>query len=186
MLPATTANPTCNFRVRVFLDGVPVGSLRFTVKVDAAPPEAAGSVGIRGDTAARYRRAFLSYANRDRPEVLKRAQALRAAHIQFFQDLLSIEPGARWEQQLNEEIDRCDLFLLFWSKNAARSEWVLREAERAVARQNASAAEEPDITPIILEGPPVPQPIPNWLQHLHFNDHLIFLIAAGEQDRQGR
>jgi len=91
---------------------------------------------------------------------------------------LSIEPGERWEQRLYEEIDRCDLFLLFWSKNAARSEWVLREAERAVARQDASEGTEPDITPIVLEGPPVPEPIPDWLQHLHFNDHLIFLIAG--------
>jgi hypothetical protein len=183
-LPKSTPGGTpCNLRVRVFLDDFPVGSLRFTIKVSATPTEAAGSIAIRGDTASRYRYAFLSYATPDRPEVLKRVQVLRAAHVQFFQDLLSISPGEHWEQRLYEEIDRCDLFLLFWSKHAVRSEWVLREAERAVARQNASAAGEPDITPIILEGPPVPQPIPDSLKHLHFNDHLIFLIAAEERNR---
>jgi CHASE2 domain-containing sensor protein len=182
-LPATLVDRDCNLRVRVFLDDVPVGSLRFAIKVRAAPGKAARRAGIRGDTAAKYRRAFLSYATADRAEVLKRAQALRAARIEFFQDLLSIEPGERWEQRLNEEIDRCDLFLLFWSTNATRSEWVLREVERAVARQNVSVTEEPDITPIILEGPPVPQPIPDSLKHLHFNDHLRFLISALERDR---
>jgi len=95
-----------------------------------------------------------------------------------------MEPGERWEQQLYKEIDLCDLFLLFWSNNAARSEWVLREAELAVARQNASPDEEPDITPIILEGPPVPQPIPDFLKHLQFNDYLAYLIAATERERR--
>jgi hypothetical protein len=117
-------------------------------------------------------------------QVLKRAQALRAAHIEFFQDFLSIEPGERWERQLYKEIDLCDLFLLFWSASAAKSEWVLREAELAVARQNASPDEEPDITPIILEGPPVPQPIPDSLKHLQFNDYLVYLIDATERERR--
>jgi hypothetical protein len=53
-----------------------------------------------------------------------------------------------------------------------------------VARQNGSPDEEPDITPIILEGPPVPQPIPDSLKHLHFNDHLIYLISATERERR--
>ena len=94
------------------------------------------------------------------PKCSNGLRPLQAAHIEFFQDFLSIEPGERWERQLYKEIDVCDLFLLFWSSSAVQSQWVLREAELAVARQNASPDEEPDITPIILEGPPVPQPIP--------------------------
>jgi class 3 adenylate cyclase len=183
-LPETTADRSCNLRVRILLDDVPIGSLRFALKVSAHTPIDPRGVTIRGDTAARYHRAFLSYATPDRPEVLKRAQALQAAHIEFFQDILSIEPGERWEQELYKEIDLCDLFLLFWSANAARSEWVLREAELAVARQSASPDEEPDITPIILEGPPVPQPIPDFLKHLQFNDYLVYLIAATERERR--
>jgi class 3 adenylate cyclase len=183
-LPETTADRSCNLRVRILLDEVPIGSLRFALKMTATTPVDPRSIGIRGDTAARYHRAFLSYATPDRPEVLKRAQTLRAAHIEFFQDFLSIEPGERWERQLYKEIDLCDLFLLFWSNNAARSEWVLREAGLAVARQNASPDEEPDITPIILEGPPVPQPIPDFLKHLQFNDYLAYLIGATERERR--
>jgi hypothetical protein len=181
-LPNTPIERTCNLRVTVLLDGAPVGSLRFALKVfSAVPAEAMADLRIRGDTASRYRRAFLSYATPDRPEVLKRAQALRASHIDFFQDFLSIGPGERWERRLYEEIDHCDLFLLFWSKSAAQSEWVLREAELAVARQNASPNEQPDIAPIILEGPPVPQPIPDSLKHLQFNDYLLYWMAAQQE-----
>jgi len=74
-LPETTADRSCSFRVRIVLDNVPIGSLRFTLKVSATTPVGPRSIGIRGDAAARYRRAFLSYATPDRPEVLKRAQA---------------------------------------------------------------------------------------------------------------
>jgi class 3 adenylate cyclase len=183
-LPKATTDHSCSLRVRILLDQVPIGSLRFALKVSAATPVDQRSVEIRGNSAARYHRAFLSYATPDRPEVLKRAQALRAADIQFFQDFLSIEPGERWERHLHEEIDRCDLFLLFWSSSAARSEWVLREAQLAAARQNTSPDEEPDITPIILEGPPVPQPIPDCLKHLQFNDYLVYLIDATERERR--
>jgi hypothetical protein len=59
---------------------------------------------MRGDSAKQYRKAFLSYATADRAEVLKRAQALKAAHIEFFQDLLHLEPGERWQRRLFEEI----------------------------------------------------------------------------------
>jgi hypothetical protein len=182
-LPETTTDRNCNLRVRILLDEIPVGSLRFAVKVFAGAPIDPTSIGIRGDTATRYHHAFLSYATPDRSEVLKRAQALQAAHIEFFQDILSSEPGERWEPRIYEEIASCDLFLLFWSTNAAQSKWVLREAELAVARQNASSDEEPDIMPIILEGPPVPQPIPDFLKHLQFNDYLVYLITAADRKR---
>ncbi|MEO7223909.1 MAG: TIR domain-containing protein, partial [Devosia sp.] len=79
------------------------------------------------------------------------------------------------------EIDRCDLFLLFWSSNAAASEWVTRETDRAVARQHASTVGVPEITPVIIEGPPVAAPIPSSLRHLHFNDYLM--LAAMSETR---
>jgi hypothetical protein len=129
--------------------------------------------------APRYRRAFLSYASPDRAEVLKRAQALRAAGVDFFNDLLSLEPGERWEQRLYGEIDRCDVFLLFWSRAARESQWVRKEIEHArdAARVTGRPAE---ILPIILEGPPPPPP-PDALADLHFNDPLCYVIAAVEK-----
>jgi hypothetical protein len=164
-------------RVRVVLDGVPIGSLCFTLEATATSQSS--DITIRGDRARRYTRAFLSYASPDRAEVLKRAQALRLAGLDFFQDVLSLEPGQRWERQLYREIDRCDLFLLFWSAHAASSEWVLREAQHALDRQGTSADDLPDITPVILEGPPIPSP-PDALKHLHFNDYFRYFISGAE------
>jgi len=176
-LPAASPARTCHVKVRVSVDGVPVGALRFTLKVGASSNTA---VELRGDSARRYRHAFLSYASPDRAEVLKRAQGLKAAGLSFFQDVLSLEPGQRWERRLYEEIDRCDVFLLFWSSRAAASEWVIREAEYALARQSASQ-DAPDVTPVLLEGPPVPLP-PDSLKAIHFNDALRYVIAGVEAE----
>src|SRR5262245_65431847 len=112
-----------------------------------------------GERAGPYRYAFVSYAAEDRKEVLKRVQMLDATRTAFFQDVLSLDPGARWTKELYKRIDKCDLFLLFWSSAAKRSEWVIKEAEYALARQSSDPAGGPGIVPVILEGtPPVPPP----------------------------
>jgi hypothetical protein len=92
-------------------------------------------------------------------------------------------------------IDECDLSLLFWSSAAKASEWVLKEAGYALNRQKGDPNAPPDIHPVIIEGPPVPEPPPE-LRHLLFNDPLIYfmkpaargssrLAAAPDAPRQG-
>jgi hypothetical protein len=66
----------------------------------------------------RYTQAFVSYASSDRTKVLERVEMLHAQGIKYFQDVLGLEPGARWAQELYRHIDECDLFLLFWSTAA--------------------------------------------------------------------
>jgi len=169
--------------VRLFISGTPIGLLRFMLKVAADQP--AEPPRVPPGTGRRFEYAFMSYASGDRPEVLKYAYALKAARIGFFQDLLHIQAGTEWEMRLNQEIDKCDLFLLFWSAKAAASDWVLRETLRALQRQAVSDDNLPEITPIILEGPPVPLP-PDPLKHLHFNDALRYVIAAAETAQSPR
>jgi hypothetical protein len=167
----------------VLVDSVPVGSLTFALKVTAeavskTEPE------LRGDRARRYAYAFLSYASPDRAEVIKRAQGLRAGGTSFFNDLLSLDPGERWEKRLYEEIDRCDVFYLFWSSKAKASEWVMKETEYALARRLTSENGDPDIIPVIIEGPPPPSP-PESLKEIHFNDNLLYVLAAVGDGRAG-
>ena len=157
--------------VRLAVRGQPVGHIAFRVRVRFFGNTQSAFMG----EARRYRRAFLSYATEDRAEVLKRAQALRLAGIEVFQDFLSLEPGERWSQRLRDEIDNADVFYLFWSNAAQRSRWVLREARHALRRQRGSAARTPDIVPIVLAVPP-PTP-PHFLRHIHFNDPVSTAIA---------
>lgn len=168
--------------VIVSRDAVPIGQLKFTVRVDASG--SAGAIAASTVTAStvtagmhHYRRAFVSYSSADRAEVLKRTQMLAEVGIEFFQDILSLEPGDRWEPAIYQEIDRCDLFLLFWSTAAKASEWVAKEWRYALNRHGGDETAPPQILPVIIEGPPPVSP-PAELRSLHFNDPIIYFIAA--------
>jgi hypothetical protein len=165
-----------NPRVLLLVDSVPVGSITFALKVSSELSRSSDTE-LRGDRARRYTYAFLSYASPDRAEVIKRAQGLRAGGTNFFNDLLSLDPGERWEQRLYQEIDRCDVFYLFWSSQAKESVWVMKETEYALARRASSQNGDPDIVPVIIEGPPPPVP-PEALKGLHFNDCLMYVLAG--------
>jgi serine/threonine protein kinase len=167
---------------RFLVDGVPAGRIHFVIEV-VASQQAEASPEALGDASHRYRKAFISYASEDRTEVLKRVQTLGALRIDFFQDALNLEPGERWEKALYREIDGCDLFLLFWSSSSVTSDWVRKEARYALERQTTSVRGEPDIIPVMIEGPPPPTPWPE-LAHLHFNDKLLYLMRC-EESRSG-
>jgi TIR domain len=181
-VPADLAAADAIGRVRLAVDGVPVGTLRFKLLIGPAG-SVATPVAAVADAARRYHHAFVSYASQDRAEVLRRVQAFRIAGLSVFQDVLDLDPGARWEQALYHEIDRCDVFLLFWSRAAAASEWVGREIDYALARQAGDADGVPAIQPVPIEGPPIVKPPPQ-LKGLHFNDALLAQIAmAGPTGR---
>ena len=153
---------------------VPVGMLKFKLAVIQQADTALKPIS---NAARLFRKAFVSYASHDRREVLKRVQMLSNVGIGVFQDVLNLEPGDRWEQRLYQAIDMSDLFLLFWSKAAKESEWVMKETLYALERQGAHPDQIPAIIPIILESPPITLPPPE-LMHLHFQDPIAYLIAG--------
>lgn len=155
---------------------VPVGHVKFKLKVIAeSVDDKKRQLAPAGEEASRYQMAFISYASSDRNQVLQRVQMLQVVGISFFQDILDLDPGIRWERELYRHIDQCDLFLLFWSSAAGQSEWVLKEIRYALARKDERDFGAPEIYPIILEGPPVPEP-PADLSHLHFDDRLLYFM----------
>jgi hypothetical protein len=178
-VPAATPVGAAVGRLRVAVDGMPAGTLRFQVAVSAAAGDASSVAQALPGQPTRYRRAFVSYSSLDRAEVLRRVQAFRIAGIEVFQDVLSLDPGERWARGLWTAIDDCDLFLLFWSEAARRSEWVAREIAHALARKGgqADADTPPAIQPVPIEGPPIPLP-PLALGALHFNDALLAHLAV--------
>lgn len=155
---------------------VPIGKIKFRIAVSDRDHVTLLS-GSLGEEASAFKRAFISYATADREAVLGYTQLLRAVGIDYFQDVVSLEPGARWERRLQDSIPEADLFLLFWSSQASASEWVRREVAMALQAQgDESDPRPPQIRPVILEGPPAPPPWPE-LQHLHFNDPLLYFRA---------
>ena len=168
---ADTAKGNLSGKLIVSQDSVPIGRIVFQVKVGAVAEVTAKPTG----EARHYHKAFISYASKDRTEVLKRVQMLRLHHIDFFQDVLDLDPGERWEKALYKHIDDADLFLLFWSSAALASEWVKKELDYAAERKHGVAEADPDIVPVIIEGPP-PAAAPKGYEYLHFNDRLTYFM----------
>jgi len=169
--------------VTVSQDGIPFGHVKFVVAVSSG--DLREPVGHTSTNWKRYKHAFVSYAAADRAEVLKRVQMLARVSIDFFQDLLNFEPGERWERGLYKQIDRSDVFFLFWSTAARNSEWVAKEIDYALRRKGGDELAAPEIVPIVIEGPP-PVPPPPALRHLHFNDPLLYFIQSGAPQHSGQ
>jgi hypothetical protein len=179
-IPDGGSSGTVMGTVSVSQDSIPMGHVKFKLTVT---PARAGQLKLAADSqpvdveAHRYRKAFVSYASPDRPEVLKRVQMLARLGIAYFQDVLELEPGDRWEKQLYRHIDESDLFLLSWSTSASKSEWVLREMRYALRHKGGDDLAPPEIKPVIIEGPPSPPP-PQELSHLHFSDYFLYFINS--------
>ena len=154
----------------VSLDGAPVGHVKFTLRIEKDAQQTA--VEPQGEHSRKYSYAFISYSSRDRDEVLSRVQMLSIPGIDYFQDVMTLDPGDRWFRKLEAGIDRCDLFLLFWSTHAKESRWVKQEVEYALARQGGDELSAPEIRPVILER------VEPWneLSHLHFDDRVLYFM----------
>ena len=169
------ARGICFPKVQIAIGPAIVGELRFKIGIAESATVGFAQSELRSAKVKRYQRVFFSYSSKDRLKVMEVAQSYRIAGVEFFQDILSLEAGARWEKGLYREIDNCDLFVLFWSEAARRSEWVEKEVRYAIGRQRHG--KRPEIVPLILEGPPSPEPPPH-LSHLHFDDWMRYAIAS--------
>lgn len=173
-VPSHTAAASFVPIVYLATGGVPLGSVTASITVGAARGFASEAAETR---AVRFRRAFVSYSSQDRSEVLKRLQTLEALRISFFADVLDLAPGEKWESQIKQEIESCDLFLLFWSQAALASPWVKREIDHARSVRQLSPASIPTIVPVVLDRAPPPP----GFEDLHFNSPIWQIISGGQQ-----
>ena len=163
--------------VTVSQQQVPLGQIMFKLKIHPQkkafllPAEPTGTARI-------FELFFISYASEDRDEVLKRVQMFKSLGKRFFQDLLHLDPGDRWRQKLYAHIDDCDAVILFWSSNAKKSEWVMRECRYAIENKGLD-----HLLPVIIEGPPPVDP-PPLLEDLHMDDYLLHIMKSGPSPDQ--
>lgn len=150
-------------------DDVPIGRIKFKLELTESTIESASVTSV--GEAKRFNLAFISYCSKDRDEVLRRVQMLSLAGVPYVQDLLSLEPGDLFETKLLRWIDESDVMFLFWSDCAKKSSWVEKEWKYALENKN-----DDYILPVIIEGPPFPEP-PVELKHLHWSDKILYFLS---------
>jgi len=159
----------------VFVDDAQIGMVAFTRGI-SGPKKSPADSGEAGRM-KRFKRVFLSYSSQDREIVAKIATAYQMAGVEHFFDRTSLKSGEEWSPRLRKEIDRSDLFHLCWSKAAAKSEWVEKEAEHALERSKRSNGKAPAITVQMLDGPPW-APHPPHLDSINFDDFVRAAIVG--------
>jgi hypothetical protein len=186
-VPRDSEHKSVTGTVDIYYLNVPIGNLRFKLDIVSLIDSFADSRRplLPEQKLTRYRYAFISYASEDRAEVLRRVQVLPLVRIDYFQDITSLDPGDRWAKELYKEIDKSDVFFLFWSKAARASEWVEKEVLYAIERKRGDEEAAPDIKPVMLEGPPPVEP-PESLRSLHFNDKILYFISVEDSLRAVR
>lgn len=162
-LPEDYNRRQLRLRGRVYADNAVLTDLKLILQVGSAQPQNIVCEKIQ------LRSAFISYASSDRAKVVARIQGIQLARpdMDLFFDVESLRRGEHWETRLYHEISQRDLFYLFWSQNAAASEWVQKELQYALAQKTADYIE-----PIPLEGPESCPP-PQCLLDKHFNDWTL-------------
>lgn len=160
-------------RIFVFKDGEKLGKIPFRIQITAQ--QTASVEPVRAARLTQKESAFVSYASKDKDQVYRFVQLLDVLKYEFHIDIFDIDAGERWEQKLYEFIDTDEVFLLFWSEAASRSEWVVREAKRADERTGRERKNPPRIIIYHLDRPPVP--IPEWLGDIQFDRKWAEIIG---------
>ncbi|MGH7855431.1 MAG: toll/interleukin-1 receptor domain-containing protein [Candidatus Binatia bacterium] len=172
-----------SFAVQVNADA-PTGTLQLCFHVFLGPVQIAfiplGVAIATGVDAAQSPRldvrapssVFVSYSSKDAELVTRSLSTLTrwAPSLDIFQDCLDLKSNDAFKPQLQKEISARDVFLLFWSRNASASKWVLWEFQTAQVKPGMNA-----ILPMPLEDPAIAPPPPGF-EDKHLRDR--FMLAG--------
>ena len=110
--------------VTLSVKGFPVGRLSFNTEITQSLTDE--STFVLGK-AKSYKKAFISYSHADIKSAEMAASFLKGLGLDYFFDRQSLAPGAVFDEEIKRNIRESDLFILLWSENAAKSEYVEKE-----------------------------------------------------------
>ena len=114
------------------------------------------------------RSAFASYTSKDRRRVLARVQGIEKLGVRVFMDTHGLRSNEQYKKRIFEAIDSADIFYLFWSRHATRSNWVDQEWRYGYKQKGLAF-----IDPVPLVDPRKAPPPPELAEHKHFNDWTL-------------
>ncbi len=111
------------------VNGVPVGEMRFITKIVEVPRQLNPNI-----LAHKYRKVFISYSHQDESKVKFLHEGLELGSVPHFFDRKHLNVGDVFPQVIQDYINSADLFILCWSVNASKSEYVQKERLQALER----------------------------------------------------
>jgi serine/threonine protein kinase len=110
-------------------NGIPVGEMRFVTRIVDSPRQLNPEV-----IAHQYNKVFVSYSHQDESKVKFLHEGLELGRVPHFFDRKYLKAGDVFPQVIKDYINSADLFILCWSENASKSEYVQRERLQALQR----------------------------------------------------
>jgi hypothetical protein len=118
----------------VFLGSILLAEMTLSIRVKsggvATPPE---RPQVERSSARPYRKIFASYSHKDVAVVEQFERYGRTLGDTYLRDWVHLRAGEVWSEQLAHMIEEADVFQLFWSTHALRSEFVEQEWRYSLA-----------------------------------------------------
>lgn len=132
------------------VNGVPIGEMRFITKIVEHPQQLNPEI-----IAHNFSKVFISYSHQDESKVKFLHEGLEIGSVPHFFDRNYLKVGDVFPQVIRDYINSADLFILCWSENASKSEYVQKERlqalERAFPQVRPEQAAKLRIYPISIE-----------------------------------
>ena len=125
--------------VLLSVNGLPVGEMRFITKIIEAPRQLNPEI-----IAHKYSKVFISYSHQDESKVKFLHEGLELGAVPHFFDRKYLKAGDVFPQVIQDYINSADLFILCWSENASKSEYVQKERLQALERAFPQVQPEKD------------------------------------------
>ena len=111
------------------VNGVPMGEMRFITQIVEVPKQLNPEI-----IAHKYSKVFISYSHLDESKVKFLHEGLELGSVPHFFDRKYLKAGDVFPQVIRDYINSADLFILCWSENASKSEYVQKERLQALER----------------------------------------------------
>jgi hypothetical protein len=109
------------------MNNVPIGEMLFNVKIGEKMDATSAAFGSR-----EFKKIFISYSHEDRDKVKYFADAYKIEGRDYFFDRHYLKSGDVYPEEIRNFINTSDLFILCWSANASKSEYVRKELSQAL------------------------------------------------------
>ena len=129
LVPKNLVEDEMSCQAVLAINGAQVGEMSFIIQITEHPKMLNPEVFSR-----QYKKIFISYAHQDEDKVKMIAHASDAQGVDYFFDRHYLKPGAIFPLEIEQYIDSADRFILCWSANAAKSDYVKKEMEHAMKR----------------------------------------------------
>ena len=167
IVPSDINVPELSCSVNIFVNGAIAGELIFLTSIVDSPRQLNTNVCARPT-----KKLFISYSHKDIASAEKIAKIHEALGIDVFFDKHRLKAGYIYSEEISKFIQNADTFVLCWSENAAKSDYVEKERQEALALAYPQSKPREQAQLWILPYNIEPHAVPpaDMIEHYHFDE----------------